>query len=280
MGAIQAANAAFVFTDIDVYTMTYVNYPLVFSFNQAGTGCGLVGPHAVTSLRGAVYWMSDSNFYFMSGAAGARSIPCSVWDNVFQDLDPVNKHKAVAAANSDFDEITFFFPSASGGTGENDKYAKVNVTDGSWDYGTLPRSAWTDRTVLGPAIGADPTTYLLQQHEVGYSDDGAAMDSYFETGYFAVGDGQNFAVIDHFEPDMKWATTGSTTNASVDVTITTAEYPNGETMTETITMSSTIPYLTPRVRGRMAKWKMETNDANTWWRLGNVRYRWNMSGRR
>ncbi len=280
VGAIQAANTAFVLTDIDAYTMSFVGYPLVFSFNQTATNCGLVGPHAIVSMRGVVYWMSDGNFHMVSPGGGVRSIPCSVWDNVFQDLDTQNAYKACAGANSDFSEIIFFIPSLSGGTGENDKYAKLNVADGNWDYGELSRSAWTDRTVLGPAIGADPETTYLQQHELGYSDDGAVMNSYFETGFFAVGDGENFATIDHFEPDMKWATLSSTTSASVTVTLTALEYPNGEAMTETLTMSSSMPYLTPRVRGRQAKWKLETNDANGWWRLGNTRYRYNISGRR
>lgn len=280
VGAIQAANLALVLTDIDAYTMSFVGYPLVFSFNQTATNCGLVGPHAIASMRGIIYWMSDGNFYAATGASGVRSIPCSVWDNVFQDLDSQNAHKACAGANSDFNEIIFFFPSATGGTGENDKYAKLHVNDGTWDYGDLPRSAWTDRTVLGPAIGADPDTTYLQQHEIGYSDDGAVMNSYFETGLFAVGDGENLATVDHFEPDMKWATASSSDSTSVSVTLTALEYPNGESMTETLTMSSTIPYLNPRVRGRLAKWKIETNDANGWWRLGNTRYRYNITGKR
>ena len=106
------------------------------------------------------------------------------------------------------------------------------------------------------------------------------MNSYFETGYFAVGDGENFATIDHFEPDMKWATLSSSTQTSVSITLTALEYPNGESMTETLTMSSTIPYLTPRIRGRIAKWKLESDDASGWWRLGQTRYRYILSGRR
>lgn len=281
VGAIQAANSAFVLTDIDIYTMTFVDYPIVFSFNQIGTNCGLVGPHALTSMRGIVYWMSNGNFHRVTAGSGVQSIPCTVWDNVFQDLDKDNAHKVCAAANSDFDELIFFYPSLTGGTGENDKYAKVHVPSNSWDYGDLSRSAWSDRSVLGNAIGADPTTTFLQQHEVGYSDDGAPMDAYLETGYFAVGDGENFAIIDHMEPDMKWQTASSTSPTNVNMTVSTVDYPSGGfEMTNALTMSSTTQYISPRVRGRQAKFRIGSDAADGWWRLGNIRYRYGISGRR
>jgi hypothetical protein len=285
VGCIQGAHNAFVITDIDIYSMGYLGYPLVFGFNQIGTGCGLVGPHAVITMRGVVYWMSNSNFYYTSGASSVQSIPCSVWDAVFQNLNLDDGNKVVAGANEDFDEIIFFYPTLDNDNEENNNYAKLNVVTGVWDIGVMPRSAWTGRSALGPAIGADPTTTLLQQHETGYSADGAQMDSYFETGYFAYGDGENFAVIDHFEPDMKWQTNAglaTTPSASVLVTLTTTDYPSGGSPMTTgqLTMTSTTPYLTPRVRGRQAKWKIETNDTTSWWRIGNVRYRYGVDGRR
>jgi len=281
VGACQAANNAFVLTDVDAYSMSYLGYPLVFGFNQIGTECGLVGPHAIVSLHGVVYWMSYANFFTTSGQQSVRSVPCPVWDTVFQNIDINNISKAVAAANGDFNEVTFYYASV-GGTGENDSYVKVNVVENVWDYGRLPRSAWEPRSVLGPPIAADPTTFYLQQHETGYSADGALMDSYFETGYFAIGDGENFSVIDQLEPDMKWQTvSASTPNASVAVTITAVDYPSGgNAMTNVLTMTNTTKYLTPRVRGKQIKFRVETNDTTSWWRAGRIRYRWGLAGRR
>jgi hypothetical protein len=151
-----------------------------------------------------------------------------------------------------------------------------------WDYGSLPRSAWIDESVLGYPIGADPTTLLLQQHETGYDDDGAVMDSYLETGYTAYGDGENFGVIDYFEPDMKWKTVSGSSSAQVQITLTATPSPNStRTMTSgPVTVTSTTEYITPRLRGRQIKWKLETTDLGSWWRLGNIRYRYTVDGRR
>jgi len=224
--------------------------------------------------------MSENNFFSTTGQ-GVQEVPCSVWDNIFQDIDETNKHKCVAATNSGFNEVWFFFPSISGGTGECDKYVKVTIPEGIWDYGTLARSAWTDESVAGHPIGADPNTLLLQEHEMGYDADGVLMDSYLETGYTAYGDGENFGVIDYFEPDMKWKTVNDSSSAQVQVTLTAVPSPNGPTMTSgPLTMTSTTEYFTPRLRGRQIKWRLETTDLGSWWRLGNIRYRWSQDGRR
>ena len=291
-GAIQGPCSALIFTDIDVWSMNYIGYPLVFGFNQIYAGGGLVGPHAVTTMRNSVFWMGNDNFYMSAGsgsaawtsAGGVSIIPCTVWDAVFQDLDTKNVNKCVAGANDDFSEITFFYPSISGGTGENDKYAKVNIAEGyTWDTGSMSRSAWYGRSILGYPIGADPSSLYLYQHETSYSADGDPMDTYFETGYFGYGDGENFSVVDHFEPDMKFTTVNSSTPPSnINVTITSVNYPNdiASMVAGPLTMTSTTEYLTPRLRGRQMKWRIETNDSTSWWRLGEVRYRFNVDGRR
>lgn len=281
-GGIQGPGIALIFTDVDVWGMEYIGFPEIFGFKSLYTAGGLVGKHAVCQMRGSVYWMGHDNFYvFTSG--GVSVIPCPIWDNVFQDLDDDNMSKCVAAANSDFSEIWFFYPSASGGTGECDKYAKVNVAEGMvWDYGTLARSAWQPRSILGPPVAASPTNYMLYQHETGYSDAGLAMNSYFETGYFPVGDGENFVFVDELQPDMKFSTVNSSlTSATVTATLTAVNYPNdSSSMVNSLTMTSTTKYLTPRVRGRQAKWRVGSNDATSWWRTGNLRYRFSVDGRR
>lgn len=279
-GAIQGVQQAYIFTDIDCWAMQYLGPPLVFGFNQIGTSCGLVGPHAVANLYGRTYWMGTNNFFVTTGQ-GVQEVPCAVWDTIFQDINKGYFSKCVAAANGAFNEIWFFYVSISGGGSEPDKYVKLCVSNGAWDYGSLSRSAWIDESILGYPIAADPTTQLLQQHESGYDADGAVMDSYFETGYTAYGDGENFAAIDYFEPDMKWRTTSGSSDAQVQFTFTTAPSPNGPAMTSgPITVTSTTYYVTPRVRGRQVKFRVETTDAGSWWRLGMNRYRFDIDGRR
>lgn len=288
MGGLQAIQQALIWTDIDLYSMSYVGQPLVFAFNKIGSGCGLIGQHATTQLRGGVFWMGSGDFYVLGGG-GVQSLPCTVWDFVFQDLDMDNAYKSVAGANSLFNEVRFDFPSVSGGTGENDKYVKYNVTEGSWDYGynttsvSAARSAWIDQSVLGQPIGAAPDTRLIYQHEISKNMDGAAMPYFWETGYFVISEGQSLNFVDWFFPDMIWREQGEpiTTSATVLVTITATDYPNGvENVFGPFTMNSAQTYINCRLRGRQVKIKFSGADLDSFTRLGNMRLRSTADGRR
>lgn len=279
VGGLQGPQQALIWTDIDVYGMSYIGTPLVFGFNKLSSGCGLIGAHAACVLRGVVYWMNQGNFFQMSGN-GISQLPCSVWDVVYQDIDTDNQHKCIAAPNSSFDEVTFYYPSLSGGTGENDKYVKLNVVEGTWDYGTLARSAWSDQSVLGEPIGTLPSG-TIYQHETSTDADGQPLVSWFETGWFVIAEGRDFAFVDWLFPDMKFGTFGGSQSAAVQMTITAADYPNGnERVYGPFTMTEAKTYINLRLRGRMIKIKVQSSDLGSFWRLGLPRYRIAPDGRR
>ena len=279
VGGLQAPQQALIWTDIDVWAMVYQGPPYVFGFNKISSGCGLVGKHAAAVLRGNVFWMNPGNFFVM-GSGGVQVLPCSVWDIVFQDLDTANQHKCVAAPNSTFDEIWFFYPSASGGTGECDKYVKFNTTENAWDYGTMQRSAWIDQSVLGQPIGST-SNGIIYQHETSPNADGQAMNPWFETGYFVIAEGQDMVFLDWFFPDFKWAEYPGTSGATILCTITAVDYPNStERVYGPFTLTAAKNFINCRLRGRQIKLKFESQDLDSFWRLGLMRYRANKDGRR
>lgn len=278
VGALQGPQQGLIWTDLDLWAMQYLGPPLVFSFNKISAGCGLIGQHAAAVMRGSVYWMSPNNF-FMFGGGGVQQIPCTVWDAVFQNLNTANQSKCVAAANSAFDEIWWFYPSAAS-SGECDSYVKFNIEEKSWDYGSLPRSAWIDQSVLGEPIAATPSG-VIYQHETSPDADGLPLNAWFETGWFVITEGQNFSFVDWFFPDMKWALFNGAGSANVLVTIYATDYPNGTVRTfGPYTMTSASTYINTRLRGRQIKLRFESNDIGSFWRLGNMRFRMAGDGRR
>lgn len=279
VGGLQGPQQALLWTDIDVYAMQYLGPPFVFGFNKLSSGCGLIGPHARSEMRGNVYWMSLGSFFILSGN-GVQEIPCSVWDVVFQDLDTVNQSKCVAGPNSQFDEMNFFYPSLSGGTGECDKYVKINVNDGSWDYGTLSRSAWMDQSVLGQPIGTTPTG-IIYQHETSPDADGQPLISTFTTGYFVLTEGQDLMFVDWVLPDMKWGLFNGAQTASISLTISAINYPNDTPeVFGPFPMTNAIEFINTRLRGRQISLTFTSSDIGSWWRLGQMRIRTAKSGRR
>ncbi len=259
--------------------MVYQGLPFVFGFNKIGEGCGLIGQHAACIMRGIVYWMNTGNFFALS-SAGATPLPCSVWDFVFQDLDEANQHKCIAAPNSAFDEIAFYFPSLSGGTGEIDSFVKYNIDESGWDFGRLSRTAWIDQTVLGQPIGTTPQG-LIFQHETSNDGDGQPIDWYFQTGYFVIAEGQDFSFVDWFFPDMKFGKYGQAQNATVMVTFYVVDYPNATPRTYgPYNMNQGTTFINTRLRGRQISVKFEGNDIGTFARLGLMRFRMASDGRR
>jgi hypothetical protein len=258
--------------------MQYISQPYVYSFNEVGTGCGLIARKAAGSMNGVVYWMGQSQFFMLSGG-GVQVIPCPVWDTIFQDLDTSNLSKIRFAANSRFGEVAWYFPTVSAG-GEVSNYVKYNVQLGQWDYGTLGRTAWINESVLGPPIGADPTTQLIYQHETSPDADGSPLLASFQTGYFTLSEADVKTFIDQVWPDMKWGYYGGAQTATVNMTFYTADYPGqAPNVYGPYTINQATTFFSPRFRGRLVSIGINSSDVGTWWRLGGIRYRYSMDGK-
>jgi hypothetical protein len=284
----QSSQQALIWTDLDLWAMQYVGTPFIYSFNKVASNCGAMCAHAVGQLSNVVYWMSQKQFFSFSGT-GSQIIPCPIWDVVFQNLKTGNDSngnpytdRIRCAVNSQYNEVMWFYPSASG-NGENDSYVKYNVSLGQWDYGLLSRTAWIDQSVLGTPIAAGGDQYLYQ-HEQGndatVGTQTVAMASSMQTGYFEVSEAENIMFIDQIWPDMKWGTYSGSTNANVQLTIYGTNYP-GDTPTAygPFTMTQQTEYITPRIRARLLAFNLSSSDTGTFWRLGNIRYRFQPDGK-
>lgn len=259
MGAIQAPQTTLIFTDVDVWSMSYIGPPLIYGFTIMGTGCGLVAPHAVVTLGRTTYWRGQDGFWKF-GDSGVQSLDCPVWDFAFFDLDVENINKCHAAANSFADEVTFYHPSLREPyregeeevdgiilSNEPDHYVKMNTNGPAWDSGVLGRTAWINVNIFGPPLGAD-LNYRVQQHETGFDDDDQPMRGVFiETGYAEIGDGTMIPMVDQCQPDFKWF--GK--NGAVNLTLKTLGYAASKVRTYgPWSMTETTQFFNPRARGR------------------------------
>lgn len=281
VAGMQAPQQALLWTDLDLWAINYIGAPeqgLTFGQTKIASSCGAIGSHSVGQLGNGVYWMGRSNFFALTGN-GVTPMPCTVWDVVFQDIDMANAWKVRAAPNTPFNEMWWFYPSASGGTGENDSYVKVNIMDGSWDYGPMARSSWIDQSVLGNPIGASPDS-IIYEHEEGEDADGQPISWSYRTGYWFIAEGEDVAFVDFLIPDFKFGTWNGAQNASIQLTLYSVMYPGGpETAHGPYTVTSNSTFVNPRLRGRQMAIEVSGSDLGSFSRLGRVRYRWAQSGR-
>lgn len=282
IGGILIDNQALIWTDVDVWTMQYVGPPFIFGFNKVGAGSNeLLAGRAVANLGSATYWASPHGF-FTSMGGNIQVLPCTVWDKIFYNLNTAQVDKCHMATNDLFKEITFWYPSATG-DGEVDSYAKFNVLDNVWDYGSqvvntnisIARTTWQDVSVMGNPIGVDPSGNIFQ-HETGYDAAGLPMMESITSGYFDIGEGDEYVFIERMIPDFVWF--GS--NQQVNIYVTVTDYPGATAVTHgPFLVTPTTQYFLVRARGRQASITIAGVGTGCLWRLGACRYLAAPSGR-
>jgi hypothetical protein len=279
MGGLQCPQFGLISTDIDVWTMTYVGGVVIFNFTRVGNGCGWISSHACGILSGNPYWMGTNNFFTL-GAQGVVPLPCTVWDQVFQNISTSLKSKVRVGVNSPFNEVMWLYPSANS-MGENDSYIKVHIEgqEYEWDYGTIDRTAWCDISILGMPIGCDHFGQLYQ-HETGTTISGAGLPS-FQTGWWTIGEGSDIGFIDLIIPDFIYGLRSSSPTATLTITFLGVNYPDDTpTVYGPYTVTSTTSFINCRIRNRLLSAIVTSNQTTEFWRLGRIRFRFASSGRR
>lgn len=263
------------FTDVDVWTMTFVGYASgVYSFKKLPSlGCGAVSKRCVAQIGAGLYWMGKNQFFTYSGSV--RAVPCTVRDFVFNNIDWNYADRIFAAADAMTNEVTWYFPTIGSG-GNCRSYVRLNTVDGVWDKGELTRVSWENQSVFGNPIGVDGDGYL-NFHHVGHDDDAQPMVASFLTGWFTLAEAQQFVFIDQILPDFKF----EKSNDVVMITMFAADEPGGPVRIKgPFVITPTCKLIGTRIRGRLMSMQIESTTAESAWRIGAVRFRYATAGRR
>jgi hypothetical protein len=86
--------------------------------------------------------MGQEKFYMYSGRV--ETLPCSLRQYIFDDINQDQAYQVCAGANEAFNEVWWFYVSNTSGTTQIDKYVIYNYLDRVWYYGTMSRTAWLD----------------------------------------------------------------------------------------------------------------------------------------
>jgi hypothetical protein len=277
--AVRSRGAVMVWTDTALYQMQFIGAPFTFGFKQVGSKCGAVGINAAVDISGTAFWMSDDSFFMYDGAV--KKIPCSVQDYVFDDINTNAKQDVFCNANSEFNEVMWFYPSKN--SDQIDRVVMYNYAEQLWYVGTLARSAWADSGVYDEPYAAefeseDTTASIstinglkagrtfIYAHEVGVNDDGAAMANHIESGDIDIQDGDQFMSIGRFIPDFK------NQAGTVDMTIKTRPYPTGtQTSHGSFDITTSTDKKDTRIRGRQIAIRIASDAIDDKWRYGTLR---------
>jgi hypothetical protein len=266
IGALRARQETLVWTDTSLYSLSFVGQPFTFGVNLVNEGVGLVGPNAAINTPKGIFWMDKKGFYGYTGQV--QSLPCSVLDYVFSDINDSQSFQIFAFSNKAFDEVGWFYCSTD--AINIDRYVVYNYNENVWSIGQLSRNAWLDEGVFEKPIATheiSTNSSCIFNHEVGNDDDGSAMQNVFiESSDFDLGEGDMFQHISRVIPDVKFTGTGSTGSSGqkLDFVLKRRNFP-GESLTTVSTSScfSNTTKLDTRLRGRQAVLRVQSNDDDT-----------------
>ncbi len=277
--AVRSRGAVMIWTDTALYSMQFIGAPLTFGFKQIGSNCGAVGINAAVDVSGNSYWMSNDSFFVYDGAV--KKIPCSVQDYVFDDINENAKQDVFCAANSNYNEVMWFYASAN--SDQIDRMVIYNYAENLWYIGTLARTSWSDYGVypvpyatqflstdttasISTITGLKAGRTFVFLHETGTEDDGSAMANHIESGDIDIADGDNFMSISRFIPDFKDLT------GTADITIKTRPYPSGtQTSHGSFDVTTSTTKVNTRIRGRQVAVRISSDAVSDKWRYGTMR---------
>jgi hypothetical protein len=286
IGAIQTRQEIIVWTDAAIYAMQYLGPPFVWGFTLLADNISIVSPNAIATAAGVVYWMGVDKFYMYAGRV--ETLPCSVRQFVFTDINREQEAQFFAGTNEGFSEVWWFYCSKNSTVA--DRYVIFNYLDRVWYYGTLNRTAWLDSPLRQfPQATTDNNIIVFHEAAVdnGETNPPSAINAYIQSSDFDIDDGHNYGFVWRMLPDITFDgsdTTGITADKPfVTFTVRPKQNPgSGYGVSTNPTVTSTQSYagqttynvqefteiIYSRVRGRQMAFKVESNSLGTQWQLG------------
>lgn len=297
IGARSTRQEILIWTDTALYSMQYLGAPYVWGFQILMDNLSIMSPNAMVTVNNVTYWMGRDKFYMYTGRV--ETLPCTVRQYIFQDVNIDQNYQIFAASNEGYNEVWWFYVSNdTAGSTVIDKYVIFNYLDQVWYFGSMSRTAWLDSSLQPYPVAADYNSRLLF-HESGVNDNSTTatlpIAAYIQSSDFDIGDGHNFGFVWRILPDLNF--NGSNVN-SPSVTMTVLPRVNSGTAygaaDNPVVQSSNVYSNTQnfyniqeftgqvytRIRGRQMAFKIESNTVGVAWQLGAPRIDIRPDGRR
>ena len=153
IGARATRQEILIWTNTALYTMQYIGYPYVWSFQILMDNISVMSPNSMVTINNITYWMGTSKFYKYDGTV--HTLPSALRQYVFDDLNINQSYQVFAGANEGFNEVWWFYVSNESINNSIDKYVIYNYLDNAWSYGTF------ETVTLGPTAIVSGQQYVI-----------------------------------------------------------------------------------------------------------------------
>lgn len=292
--ALPSRQEVLVWTDAALFGLQFLGNTNVFGLQEYADNISIISPRAIASASNVVYWMGRDKFYAYSGRVD--TIPCTLRSHVFQNINKDQIDQVVCGTNEEWNEIWWFYPTAD--SVSNNAYVVFNYLERIWYYGSMNRTAWLDSALRQfPFAANTPVTAVgtsvtvgagaIYNHESGVDDDGAPMDSFIESSYFDVEDGDRFMLARRIIPDVTFRGSDAAT-PEVTLRISPKDFPGAGVYVDPadtqrvieVTADQYTNQVFLRARARHMALKIMSSGLGVQWQLGTPRIDVRPDGRR
>jgi hypothetical protein len=191
-----------VWSDAAIYSMQYLGPPYVWGFQLLQDNISVMGPNATITINNVTYWMGVDKFFSYTGRV--ETLPCTLWQYVFEDINIDQSFQVFAGSNERYSEVWWFYCSEN--SNQIDKYVIYNYLERVWSYGTMSRTAWLDSALRPFPMAAYPEGNKVLYHEANVDDVSGLtpvpIESFIQSSDFDIGDGHNFGFVWRILPDI------------------------------------------------------------------------------
>lgn len=280
---VRARQEILIFTDYSISSLQFTGTQEVFAIQEIDNNISIQGPNVVAQANNITYWMGVDKFYQYSGRVD--TLPCTLRQYIFQDINSSLGDLFVAGTNGEFNEAIWFY--ASAGSNEINRYVIYNYLEQIWYYGQLSRTYWTDAGFVVFPIAA--SNGWIYQQENG-NDDGQPngisnlpINAYIKSADFDIGDGEQFMLTRRIIPDVNFTNSNTTVNPNPTayMTVSVRNFPGaaqattnveGQSLTNNVVTTATIDQYTNQVfvraRGRQMSFTIGSTTLGTQWQVG------------
>jgi len=288
-----------IFTDTTLSTLQFLGTEEVFAIQEISDSINIMAPHVVAEANNVVYWMGNDKFYAYDGRV--NTLPCTLKQYVFEDMNKDNGYLNFAGINSEFNEVIWFYCSKA--SNSVDRYVIFNYQDKIWYYGTLVRTAWANSgTIKFPLAAYNGYIYKHEDGKDNVATPGAsptAIEAYITSADMGIDEGDQFVLTKRIISDVNFTNSdtataqGASLTPEVQVTVGVRNFPGaansttdvvGSTLSRDVVTTATVDQYTNQVyvraRGRQMNFKIASEDIGVQWQLGTTRVDFRPDGRR
>ena len=287
-----------IWTDSCLYSMQYLGPPYVYKFDVLMDNISIISPNAAISINNVTYWMGLDKFYMYNGTVS--TLPCTLKQYVFEDLNSAQGYQVFAGGNSGYNEVWWFYCSED--TTVIDRYVIYNYLDNVWYSGNMSRSAWLDSGIRPYPVAADYNQRMLYHESTVDDNSGLTTEpivAYVQSSDFDIEDGQSFSFVWRMLPDVNF-NGSNVNNPYVSMTIKPRQNSGAPYGTADIPLVTSADNFAPpyppnssvyvvqeftgqvytRLRGRQMSFRISSDSLGVAWQLGHVRFDARPDGRR